>query len=409
MNRLAASIAAMCLLLPLSVRANDIFSIRGTDGTNTVSVGSNSLVDLVNSAVNSTGQFGTLNAGAAQNFSLNYGGVENAIVINKNATNTQATLTFGPTGVTRTFNGTDAADLQRQIEDYLKKNGGGDIKDFLKAINRLSVIAVSDGNPNATTARMAEFSYNRFGFFGEEVKAYTISKEGKIGDASTQFHLGLTGKNYDVGPYHGQSATVSTAFNINFNKTVGISLGSFVTWNTVEDADIFHVGLNLGVPIRPIVPEGPTGLLWQITPFVATAGSGSADIGAGGLITGLGVVNLLSWNITDRWTVGLANQLAWYRGRSLSFRGYEIDPGVEQAVLKNGVRGSYRFTDGWAVYGGATYTNFLEDASIGSWITPDVGVTYTTQAGSGVQLGFTGDFANSYKAYGIRALFKLAF
>lgn len=409
MNRFAASLAAASLLLPVCVRADDIFTIRGSDGTNTISVGSNHLIDLVDSAVNSTGQFSSLNTGAAQNFSLNYGGVENAITISKNAGNTQATLTFGPTGVTRTFNGTDAADLQRQIEDYLKKNGGGDVKDFLKAINRLSVIAVSDGNPNATTARMAEFSYNRFGFFGEEAKAYTISQDGKIGDAGTQFHLGLTGKTYDVGNYHGESATVSTAFNVNFSQTVGISLGSFVTWNTVEDADIYHVGFNLGVPIRPFVPSGKTGWLWQITPFAAAAGSGSTDIGAGGLITGFGGVNLLSWSITDRWTVAMANQIAWYNGRQLSFQGYDIDPGVEQAVLKNGVRGSYRFSERWSVYGGATYTNFLEDASIGSWITPDVGVTYANEAGSGVLLGLTGDFANDYKAYGARVLLKLAF
>lgn len=409
MRRLAASLIAASLFLPLAAHAGDLFSITGSDGTNTVSVGSSSMIDLVNSAVNSTGAFSTLNPNAAQNLSLNYGGVQNAITINKNSTNTSATLTFGPTGVVRTFTGTDAADLQRQIEDYLKSNGGGDVRDFLKAINKLSVIAVSDGNPNATTARMAEFSYNRFGFFGDEAKAYTVNAEGKIGDAGTQFHLSAAGKTYDVDGYKGQSATISTAFNLNFSQTVGISLGSFLTYNTLEGANIYHLGFNLGVPIRIIVPESKTGVLWQVTPFVAAAGSGSVDIAAGGLITGFGGVNLLQWNITDRWSVAMANQIAKYTGRKLSYQGYEFDPGVDQTVLKNGLRGAYRFSEGWSVYGGATYTNFLQDASVSNWISPEVGLTYSTPSGSGVLLGFTGDFASNYKAYGARAMLKWAF
>jgi len=409
MRRLTAALIAASLFFPLAAHADNIFSITASDGTSTVTAGSNSLIDLVNSSVNSTGAFSSLNPGAAQNVSLNYGGVQNAISISKNAGGTSATLTFGPTGVTRTFTGADANDLQRQIEDYLKKNGAGDVRDFLKAINKLSVIAVSDGNPNATTARMAEFSYNRFGFFGDEAKAYTVNTEGKIGDAGTQFHLSAAGKTYDVGGFKGQSATVSTAFNINFSQTVGISLGSFLTYNTVESANVYHLGFNLGVPIRIIVPESKTGVLWQVTPFLAAAGSGSVDIAAGGLITGYGGVNLLQWNITDRWSVAMANQIAKYDGRKLSYQGYEFDPGVDQAVLKNGLRGAYRFSEGWSVYGGATYTNFLQDASVSNWISPEVGLTYSTAAGSGVLLGFTGDFASNYKAYGVRAMFKWAF
>lgn len=399
----------LLLLAPAAARAQ-LFSLTGTDGTNTVNVGSNHLIDLLDEGINSSGQFATLNPSASQSLSLNYGGVANAITIDKNASNTQATLHFGPTGVTRVFNGTDAADLQRQIEDYLKGQGGSDLKDFLKEINKLSVIAVSDGNPNATTARMAEFSYNRFGFFGDESKAYTVSKEGKVGDATTQFHLGFTGKTYDVGPYTGESATVSTALTFNFSKYVGASLGSFLTWHTVEDADVYHVGFNFGVPIRPVVPEGNTGVLWQVTPFLAAAGSGSVDIGAGGLITGFGGVNLVSWGITERFTLSMANQIAWYNGRKLTFDDYEIDPGVEQTILKNGLRASLKLGDGgWGVYGGATYTNFLEDASIKDWLTPEGGFTYTNEAGTGVLFGLTGDFGSDYSAYGGRFLLKLAF
>src|SRR5262249_20192531 len=110
--------ARMCLplcvmLLAPAADAQNVFTLNGTDGTSTVSVGSNHLIDLVNQGVTSSGQFGTLNQNASQTLSLNYGGVPNAITIDKNASNTQATLTFGPTGTSRTFNGTDANDLRR--------------------------------------------------------------------------------------------------------------------------------------------------------------------------------------------------------------------------------------------------------------------------------------------------------
>ncbi len=400
---------AAILLLAGGARADNPFSIQGSDGANTITVGSSNLIDLVNSAINSTAQFGALNPNAPQNFALNYGGVANAITISKNATNTSATLTFGPTGVTRTFTGANAADLQKQIEDYLKGAGSSDVKDFLKALNKLSLIAVSDGNPNSTTARLAEFSYNRFGFFGEEAKAYLITKEGKIGDAGTQFQLGLTGKAFETGNFTGKSATLSTAFTVNFSQTVGLSMGSFVSWNTIEDADVYHVGFNLGVPIRIIVPEAKTGVLWQVTPFLATAGSGSVDMAAGGLVTGFGGVSLLSWKIDEKWTVAMANQIARYSGYKLEYQGYSLDPGVDQVMLKNGLRGSFRFSEGWSVYGGATLSNYLNDAAVKSWVSPEVGVMYDTPAGSGVEIGFTGDFGSDYKAYGIRALFMIAF
>ncbi len=402
-------VATTVLALSTGARAQSLFSVTATGGAQTpVTVGSSSLIDLLDDAVNTQGQFSPF-ATEDTTYSLRYGNVNNAITVTKNSSNTQATLTFGPTGVTRTFTGVNQQDLEDQIEDYLKKNGKDDVRDFLKAMNRLSVIAVSDGNPNATTARMAEFSYNRFGFFGDESRSQ-VWKDGKAESAGSQFQVSFAAKTYDVGDFAGESATVGITNTFNFTEHVGFSLGGFFTFNTIEDADIFHVGFTTGLPIRIVLPEEKKGVLWQVTPFLSAGASGSEDIAAGGLIVGGGAANLLAWRMTDSFTLAMANQIAFYRGRPIKFgEDFELDPGVDQTVLKNGVRGTLGLDPLWSLYGGVSYTNFLEDAAIEDWWTPEVGVTFSKPGGSGFLVGLTGDFGDDYTAYGARFVLKLGF
>lgn len=393
-----------------AARGQSLFSVTATGGAQSpVTVGSSSMIDLLESAINTTGQFAPF-AGENANFALRYGNVDNAITVTKNSANTQATLTFGPTGITRTFNGVNQADLEQQIEDYLKKNGSNDVRDFLEAMNRLSVIAVSDGNPNATTARMAEFTYNRFGFFGDQSQSVAVNAEGKSEAAGTQFQVQFSVKGYDVGDYTGESATIGVGATFNFTERVGLAIGGFATYNTIEDADIYHSSFSTGVPIRIVLPEGKTGVLWQLTPFLSAGASGSEDIGAGGLIVGGGLANHVGWRITERFTLAMGNQVSFYRGREIEFGDdFKLDPGVEQTMLKNGLRGSFGLDDRWAIYGGVSYSNFLDDAAIEDWWTPEVGVTFTNPSGSGFLVGLTGDFGDDYSSLGARAVLKLAF
>lgn len=410
--------------------AQNLFVVTATGNGNTVTVGGDSIIDLVDSAVNTHDQFAQFQDVNAT-FALNYGGIADAITITKNSGNTQASLTFGPTGTTRTFTGTSQDDLENQIEDYLKKQGGADFTAFLKAVNAQSVIAVSDGNPNATTARMAGWAFDRFGFSADQRKAYTLrpgaapTPQGAQGggdpdtgadapvmeraNAGFQLYVGASGQSYSAGDFDGESATIFGAADFNFSTRVGLSLGSFLAYNTVGDADVFHVGLTLGVPVRLVLPGEATPFTWQVTPFGQVGGSGSEDIGAGGLIIGGGITSYLAWHISDRWTLAMANQYTHYEGEKLSFSDFEIDPGVSQGMMKHGLRVSCRLTECWYAYAGASYSTFTDDASIDSWVSPAVGVGYGSIAGSGVQIGFIGDYGDDYSASGFRIAGNLVF
>lgn len=438
-NSAACALAALLAGAGPAVGQN-LFEVTATGGGNpATTAGSDNLLDLVDDAVNTQGAFAPF-ASSDANFALDYGGVPGAIVITKDSSNTQATLTFGPTGVTRTFTGANQADLENQIEDYLKKDGGQDLADFYKAINALTAIGVSDGNPNATTARMAQFTFDRFAMYGDQTKAFVLYAQpsvdqppppppadplqGRQGDgeppadpvmaterrkAGAQLHVFGAAHAFETGDFDGTSLTLGTSLDANITQRVGISLGSFFAYNSVQDADVFHLAFIAGLPLRLALPTDNSALTWQVTPFFNIGGSGSEDIGAGGLVLGGGLANMVSWELTRRWTLTMANQYSFYEGEKLSFDDFDIDPGVSQSMLKNGVRATYRMNDNWYVYGGAAYTNFLDDAAIDGWISPAAGVGYSTFAGTSIQAGFSGDFGDDWTSYGGRLALHLAF
>ncbi len=420
--------------------AQSLFVITATGGGNSpVTVGGDSIIDLVDNAINTRGAFAPFQ-NATSTFSLNYGGVADAITVVKASTNTSATLTFGPTGITRIFSGTNQDDLENQIEDYLKKEGGQDYTNFLKAINAQSVIAVSDGNPNATTARMAQVSYDRFGLFADQLKAYKLDRvipqlptpqsegdeqptpEGGSQEASpaatsflqrsragAQFYISASANTFEAGDFDGESTTLSSSLDFNFSQRVGISIGGWLGYNSISDADIFHGGLVLGIPIRFALPDDNSHITWQLTPHATIGGSGSEDLGAGGLIFGGGLTNYLAWHIDGNWTIAMANQISMFEGEKLEFDEFEIDPGVSQTMAKNGVRVTYRFSDQWYALAGATYSNFLDDAAIESWITPTAGLGYGTLAGTSLQFNVFADIGDDYDAVGARLSANFAF
>jgi hypothetical protein len=424
----AVSVGACVAMSPLAFGA-DLFTVSATgSGVPTVNVGGSNIIDLVDDAVNTQGQFAAFQ-NVNSTFSLNYGGVANAIVVTKNAGNTSATIQLLGQPV-RTFTGANQADLENQIEDYLKKDGSADLTNFFQTVNQQSVIGVSDGNPNSTTARMAEFTYNKFGLYADQFKAYTLrpapAPEAQSGDANAeaaaspgvmrnkagvQFSLSASANTFDAGNFSGESATIASSLDFNFSERVGLSLGSFVGYNSIEDADVFHVGVGLGVPIRILLPEtgATSGFTWQVTPHAVAAGSGSEDVGAGGLVYGFGATSYLAWHISNQWTLSMANQYSLYEGEELEFDEFKIDPGVDQSMLKNGLRLSFRISEQWYAYAGATYSNYLDDAAIENWLTGTVGVGYSTRAGTGVQLGVVVDNGDDYEAIGGRIGVTLAF
>jgi hypothetical protein len=407
-------ISGILLITAGNAQGQDLFRIQVSQAgnpVNAVSVGGSSVLDLVEQAIESQGQFAAFE-NLATDVTLDYAGVPNAISFTKNAANTQATLSFNLAGAEfmRTFTGVNEQDLQNQIEDFLKKDGSEQVKNFLEAINELSLVAVSDGNPLATTARMANFAFTRFGIHDDLTAAFGSDDEGSRIGRGPQVRVDASGGVVDVGAFDGSTVYVAPTFNYNFNERLGISAGFLAAYQQIEEADVYHMAAQFGLPIRVVVPTESVPLLWQLTPHATVGGSGSEDFAAGGLIIGGGATSLLTLLAGDKWSFSVANQISAYSGENLEFGDdFELDPGVDQQILKNGAKVTYRFAEGWYGFAGASITNFLSDAAIDVYYTPTIGIGWWMGRGTGLQVGYSGDFGHDYDSHQLRAAFNFAF
>jgi hypothetical protein len=81
---------------------------------------------------------------------------------------------------------------------------------------------------------------------------------------------------------------------------------------------------------------------------------------------------------------------------------------VSQILLKNGLELSARFFLHFEAYASITYTNFLNDAFIDNYLTPEVGLRF---AGNPLVFAIAafGDTANDYDSLGARATLAFNF
>src|SRR4051812_9796369 len=159
----ALVVISIIVMVASPSRAADPFTLTATGGTRTVSVSSNDVSNLAGNLINNEDQFISL-ANTNVNGTLRYGSLNNAVLFTRNAAGTSASITIPSTGFSKTFTATNENDLQNQIEDFFRKNGAEAYARFLRSINEGTTLGVTDGNPLAVTALMADASFNRFGF-----------------------------------------------------------------------------------------------------------------------------------------------------------------------------------------------------------------------------------------------------
>lgn len=392
--------------------AGDLFKINATNNDTgaTLTAGGSSIIDLIDDAVNTDRDFSQFEDANAT-FSLQYGNVRNAMTLTKTADNLSTTLTIPSTGFSRTFTSRDGTqeDVKNQIEDFLKKEGSRAVKDFLKEMAKQSNIAVSDGNPNATTAKFALWTYNNFGMHQSLTAMRSTDENGEKAGNNPQLRFNAGGNIFSVGDFDGQAASVDSSITQYWHERIGTTLGFLASWHDIEGAHAFNIGVQLGVPIRILLQKERMPISWQVTPNALIGAGASADIGAGGLVYGFGGTSIISWTPLSRWTFSIANMWNHYSGQKLSFDDYEIDPGVNQDVLKNGLRADFRFGEGWRAYAGISATNLLKEAAIDFWYTPEIGISYRSRGGTSFEVGYAGDFGDDYKAHGIRGGVNFAF
>jgi hypothetical protein len=394
-------------LLAVSVMAAGVdaspFGLTVNGTTDNISTRANSLPDLVDNLINAQGQFRAFD-GQAFNANLTYGGVRNAMNFNANAAGTSATLTIPSTGFQRTFTGANRAEVQDQIEDFLLTDGLKAYGQFLQIINENSLLGIVDGNPRATTALMSDHAFYNFGLGRSPIQRLENPTAGAIASPLRfDFEGGVSDNDEADETFF--SGALSTGI---IGENLGVTFATIVNFRDLENAELFSVGFELGVPFFIIKPkDAERTLSWQVTPVGSVSGGASYDLAAGGTQWGLGVTSALSYRMGNL-IFTLANQITHYEGFSIEIGNYEFDTLVDQDVLKNGV--GVQYLTGWGfIDASISYTNFLQDAAVEQYWSPAVGVGFTWGEASGFRVGYKGDFDSDYTAHALEAMLYFGF
>jgi hypothetical protein len=391
----AAAIAALILVAPGVAGAADLFGVEATYSGGTITQTAGSLPDLVDALVNNQGAFAPL---VGNNFtgSLTYYGIPGAVAVEVQG-NTQLTLTSPLTGLNQTFIGTDRSDLENQVTDWLLKNGSTEAAKLIQAAAERSAAAITDGNPSSATARMADSAFSAFGLF-PAARVMRGSEPG--GYAALWFRTRQSKADTPIGTAKSADYELNVPWWLHFGRHFSLIGNPSGQYMDTEGTAIYGAGSDLGLGIRPIVRDEQSGIGWQITPFVGLHGMGSYDGAAGGLLNQFGITSRLEFQLPAGILLIVANQFSHFNSLKFKIEDVQIDPQVEQDVLKNGLMVDFPLWSEKSLYANGFFvdTRFLQEAAVNNYQTLGAGLSLR-----GDRLSLNGyvsrDFAGNYSSW----------
>jgi hypothetical protein len=402
------------VLLTSPLAADQVFVVVGatTDDEPPIRVqgDDSNFFDLVQEAIEGNGPFTVLLNRDSESV-LEYGGAKNAMRFQINAAGNQAELDIPAINLKRTFIAANRAGLYNQIKNYLQNEGRDDYKRFLEAMNRQSAVAVSDGNPNSTTALVAQATFEGSGFGGNE----SISQALGLGNINLSILA-------DVGQFkssdiEGQRYSLPLGYHFEITDRVGARIRAPLTYLEVEGAQIFNGSLLVMAPVAVLLPSKSSApedqekswssrLGWTISPSLGLAGGGSKDYSAGSLMYVGGLTSVLNYDF-GRLQLTLGNQLNYMKGIASNIGDLDVGADVNQWITKNGLKATLPFDNRWVaeVYG--IHTAFLKDAAVSNFFTIGVqgGMRLygDTQGSAGaLLLGIYNDVGDDYSSFNVR-------
>jgi hypothetical protein len=392
---LAFAFVAMILVVPGIAGATDLFGVEATYTGGTITQTASSLPNLVEALVKNQGAFAPL---VGNNFtgSLTYYGLPGAVAVDVQGV-TQLTITSSLTGLNKTFTGTDRSDLENQLTDWLLKDGDKEVSKLMQAVAEQSAAAITDGNPSSATARMADRSFSTFGLYPA---TRVMHGSGEGNSAGLWFHTRQSKSDTPVGSIDSADYEFSLPWWINFGPHVSlVGVGSGQYMDTAGTA-IYGAGGDLGLAIRPFVRDEESGFGWQITPFAGLQGVGTYDGATGGLLDQFGVSNRFEFQLPHGIQLIVANQYSHHSSLKLKIEDVNIDPKVQQDVLKNALMVDFPLWSAASLYGNAFVadTRFLQDAAIDNYQTLGAGLAFRHDSMS-LNVYVSRDFAKDYSSW----------
>jgi hypothetical protein len=388
---------------PVLVAGQDLFQlhVQTTAGEPLERVvGASNLPRLVRDMVDTRGDFAAFE-GRDILGRVRYAGVDNAVLLTLNADATAATLRLPHIGYERTFTA-DQGDLDDQVRDFLLEEGAEQYAAFLREMNRLSPVAVDDGNPRATTAFMADSAFSRHAFYS----GWVLSEPGVVPRGRSITRLELNTGRFESDGFSGTYISGALAGGWRITERVSLAYAIPAQYRDIEGARVYDLGAELALPIRILTTIDERGG-WQIAPLVQGAGVFSEDMAAGGVLWGAGISNSVAWHV-DPWTIAIGNQFIYYEGTPLRIGDYRLETNLYQPILKNGLRVQYDISRSFYIDGSGIYSNFTRSkAFYRNYWTVSLGLGARLGATSGIRVAYITDFKEAYRSHGVTGLLHL--
>jgi hypothetical protein len=397
MHRAGGAIALACALAA-PARARDLVILEAGGLRDS----GHDVADLVDDFLSQEGVFSGLTLQPSYSATLDYLGIPNAIRMDATAFGTQVVLAIPSTGFSTTFTGTSPDDIENQVEDFFEGDGADELAEFLEETHELTALALLDGNPRSTTALFARSAFDRFGLGAPRTRAgYGRASAAEWGHLDLGVEVG--GGAIDI-DHFSPLTVVDGAITLggDFEPGVGVFLSLLGQYRNYDGADIYDVGLELGIPIALLRPGGGNPVRWALTPVVQAGGGASQDLLAGGFMVGGGGVSSFSVNFGPL-ELAIANELLYYGGVPLGeIGGVEIETELDRLLTRNGAKLALYplFIPALFLEAGASYTSFLgSDAAVDGYLSPFAGLGVSVFELVRVRLGWESDFGDDYAAH----------
>ncbi|MBM4029254.1 MAG: hypothetical protein FJ280_28230 [Planctomycetes bacterium] len=391
----AVAAVAVLLVAPRVADATDLFGVEATYSGGTITQTASSLPNLIEALINNQGAFAPL-LGNDFTGSLTYYGIPGAVAVAVQG-DTQLTITSPLTGLDRTFTGTSRNDLEDQLKDWLLKEGSNEVGQLIQAVAEHSAAAITDGNPSSMTARMADRAFGTFGLF----PANRVMRGSEPGHhAGLWFHTRQSQAETPVGTADTASYEIHVPWWLNFGRHVSLIGGASGQYMDTEGTAVYGGGSDLGLGIRPFVRDEQSHFGWQVTPFVGLHAMGTYDGATGGLLNQFGIASRLEFQLPRGILLIVANQFSHFNSLRLKIKDVNIDPMVEQNVLKNGLMVDVPLWADKSLYANGFFadTRFLQDAAVDNYQTLGAGLSLRGDRMS-LNVYVSRDFAGDYRSW----------
>ncbi|MEZ4265701.1 MAG: hypothetical protein R3F39_04930 [Myxococcota bacterium] len=376
--------------------------------------GSDSISALLSDLLEGGGDFAQTGARSAYTASLSYLGVEDAIVVASANSGRSVTVTIPSTGYSKTFTGTDSADVAAKVQAWLQESGDTELSRFQTAVNGKSRLALLDGNPRATTGLLARGAMQRFGtdpsLGGTGFTPPTVTAPGSAPNVAGtspwrafELRMDAWDQYLQTEQLDGLRASGGTlTLGGYFSERVGLSLAVTGQVRRIGGARLYDLGGELAVPVALIPSRTGSPWRWTLTPFFQAGFGVSVDAAAGGLLLGGGLVQRVSVRVKAV-ELFYATELAFYGGVPLAnVRGYDFASRIRRLVVSHGIGAVYNAHPAVVLDVGLTTTRLdVDDAAVPRWFTPTVGLAFRAGDHVRARIAWESDLAPKYASHGV--------